>query len=131
MRGRRTALAVAVAVAVAALASAAQPATPKKWYWTEDKTEAAVIAKLKIPSCRVYFPDPANCGANRQPLPGRHPPGFTIGQAQCTGSDELRETFTFARFRCRTQARYARYQATFAIYPTGPTAFRWKILSPY
>lgn len=115
-------------VAVLSLAGTAGATVPKKWYWPTTKAEAVVITKLRIPSCRVD-PDPTNCSPNGTPLPGRHPIGYQIGAADCTGSDELGTRFVYNRFQCRVAAKYARVQAMFAIYVTGQNTFRWRVLS--
>lgn len=116
-------------IVVLALAPSLGAATPKRWYWTESRAEGFVLLKVKLPGCR-YAPSPTECTADGKPLPG-HPNvvGFQLGDAQCTGSNELGQTFKYARFSCRVISAYAPFfRATVAVYVTGPVTFRWKII---
>jgi hypothetical protein len=120
----RTLAVLALALVAAVMVATASAATPKKFYWSEEKAESLAAAKVRIPYCKV-FPADSKC------------PGYTYGfyglnEVLCTGADEKGETFTYARFRCRFLAGvrvqdYARGSLT--LYPTGKTTFRWKLTS--
>lgn len=118
-------------VAIAALTgSAAASTTTKKWYWAEDRAEAVLVAKFRMPYCRWEPNDAKVCKPTGVPLPG-HPNliGFQLGDASCTGADELGVSFKFSRFRCRVVSRYAPFfRSSIAVYPTGALTFRWKVL---
>jgi hypothetical protein len=110
-------------------AATSSSATPKKWYWTQSRAEALVVARVKLPFCRVDPSDP-DCAPNGVPRPG-HPNliGFSLGEAQCSGSDELGSSFRYRRFSCRVITPYPPYfRATVAVYVTGAATFQWKLL---
>lgn len=100
----------------------AQEIPTKKVYWTESHAEQAVVHTLRVPFCWLY-PDETDCAR----FPGYHP-----ATAHCTGADELGSSFTFSRFDCTIEVDdpYGRDigDGHVAVYPTGPSAFVWKLL---
>jgi hypothetical protein len=112
------------------VAGTAAAATPKKWYWTQSRAETTVLQKVGIPECWVWPdnrcdnpPGPywANGGARIKPR-----------TADCSGTDEYQSSFKFNRFTCKIVVTdyYGTPAArgTIALYPTGATTFRWKLL---
>lgn len=125
---RMQAVMVVVSLFVCApVAMASDQATPKRWYWTEEKAEAVAAAKIRIRYCLVFTTD-ARCVSDPS---GKH--GFYgVNEISCVGADEKGESFTFSRFRCRFVAGVRLYDyaaGRLLLYPAGPTAFRWKLSS--
>jgi hypothetical protein len=112
----RLAMLAATALALAGTASAA---TPKKWYWSETQAEALVVKKVRVPYCRV-FPDSPTCPGDRVLM--------YLESADCVGADELGSSFKFNRFRCQVVINYGYAKGRIAVYVTGPTTLRWKII---
>ena len=92
------------------------PPTTGTYFWSESFAESVLVAKLKIPYCNID-PGNANCGT-RAPIPVR--------RAECRGLDEKKGTFTYSRFTCESSTGSA--AGRIAVWPTGPTTFRWEIL---
>jgi hypothetical protein len=108
--------------------SSAQPPSVGTYYWAEAQTETAVVKSAKVPYCKVEPNDPDCAGG----------PRYGLQTAECRGSNEKGATFTYARFSCRVVAGYISRQSglevvlgtgTLAVYPTGPTTFRWSIIA--
>jgi peptidoglycan/LPS O-acetylase OafA/YrhL len=120
----KAALATAIVAASMLLLAGSSSASPRKAYWTQSQAETAVIAKVRLPYCRV-FPADSACGAGSM----RVLIGIRILSASCVGADELRAMFTYSRFTCdvTTYGRHA--QGHLAVYVTGPGTFRWKTIS--
>lgn len=127
--GARWCAAIAVvAIALGISTASAAPTAAKRWYWTQSRAETLVLAKVRLPGCRVS-PDPTNCSASGAPLPGRHPIGFTLGEVRCSGAGELGVSFKYSRFSCEVVSSYPPYfTAEIAVYVTGPNTFRWAII---
>lgn len=118
--------AIVAALAISPAAEATGPVT--KWSWTASQAERLVLQKVRIPFCRV-FPNENDC-ANGRPIPGSHGTrgGYRVASASCVGTDEIGSSFRFPRFSCEVvTAQYPR-QGHIAVYVTGPTTFRWKII---
>jgi hypothetical protein len=89
------------------------------YFWSESFAEDILVAKLKIPYCNVDADNP-NCGT-RAPIP--------VVRAECRGLDEKKGTFTYSRFTCDIRAGFSgNIGGRIAVWPTGPTTFRWEIL---
>lgn len=96
------------------------PAPTGRWFWTESYAEAMVIKKVRIPGCNVY-PENPNCDR----IAGAP---FRLGRAECRGLDEKPGTFTYSRFTCEIVLYNGQARGRIAVWPTGPTTLRWRIL---
>jgi hypothetical protein len=94
------------------------PPTSGTHYWTESFAEDMVIRKVRIPHCNVY-PDDPNC---------RLGGSFSVISAECRGLDEKPGTFTYSRFTCEIVLFNRTARGRIAVWPTGPTTFRWEII---
>lgn len=103
--------------------SASTPLPPTgSVYWSESQAEENVIRSVKIPACNVS--SSTNCAGE---------PGLVVDTANCRGSDERDSTFTYSRFTCEITVAYYHggdplARGHIAVYPTGPTTLRWKII---
>lgn len=123
-----------LAVLCTIAAGSASAATPKKWYWTEEKAEA-VAANIHVHFCVVVPSDPkcADYPAFKPKI------GFyTPDEVECRGADELRDTFRFSRFICKFVLGYESSQSGLYVQmasgrlrldPAGRAKFRWKLVS--
>ena len=123
------ALALLLLVGFVGLAAQSANAATPKTYWTTEKAEVAVttlrpLTKVRIPYCTV-FPQSARCEGGGGPGQGF----YTADQVLCTGADELRQTFRFARFSCRFVLKFGYATGTLTLIPTGKTTYRWKLVS--
>lgn len=131
MQVKRTLALFALVALSAAVTSTA--ATPRKFYWPEEKAERLAAAKVRIPYCAVFGYQDTKCAGSWYRPDGRPKLGFYgLNDVTCTGADERGETFAFARFRCRFVAGvrvrdYAR--GSLLLYPTGKTTLRWKLVA--
>jgi hypothetical protein len=114
----KTALLGIVAIAFV-LPGVGSAAPSKKWYWSETQAEALVVKKVRVPYCRV-FPDSPTCPGDRVLM--------YLESADCVGADELGSSFKFNRFRCQVVINYGYAKGRIAVYVTGPTTLRWKII---
>lgn len=120
---------LAVFAASCALPGTAKP-PPAKWYWTESHAEELVLAKVRVPFCRVQ-PNFANDCRNGVRV-GRKIDAYPVASADCDGGDELKQTFRYERFACSIEIRdyYGRPVAKghIALHLTGASTFRWELL---
>ena len=94
------------------------PLPTGKFYWTETHAEDTLLRKLVIPHCTVYPSDP-EC---------RGKVGVGIRSAECRGLDEKPGTFTYSRFTCEVFLFGINVRGRVAVWPTGPTTFRWQLI---
>lgn len=95
------------------------PPTTGTYYWSESYAEDMVVSKVRIPACNVDGAG-STCGT-QSPYP--------VVSAACRGLDEKPGTFTYSRFTCDIRAGYqGRIGGRIAVWPTGPTTLRWRIL---
>jgi len=95
------------------------PPTTGTYFWSESYAEEMIVSKVRIPYCNVY-PDDSTCGTQSP---------FRVVSAACRGLDEKPGTFTYSRFTCDIRAGYqGRIGGRIAVWPTGPTTLRWRIL---
>jgi hypothetical protein len=120
MRFGKTALGSALVVLAVAASSSAATAPPQ-WRWSESHAEAVVMAKVRIPYCNVY-PSSSQCPEGPNAI------GFQLQSADCTGAGEYRATFTYTRFTCKIVVYNGYAKGRIAVYPTGRSTLRWKIL---
>jgi hypothetical protein len=108
--------------------SSVPPPSIGTYYWGEAQAETAVVKSAKVPYCKVQPTDPDCAGG----------PPYALQSAACQGSNEKDTTFTYARFSCRVVAGYISRQSgleivlgtgTLAVYPTGPSTYRWSIIA--
>jgi hypothetical protein len=121
---------LSIFAALIVIAAPASATTPKKWYWTQSHAETTVLQRVKIPTCWVW-PDnrcdnpPGPFWANGG---GRVKPATT----DCSGADEYHSSFKFNRFTCKIMVADGNgvpaARGTIALYVTGATTFRWKLL---
>ena len=112
-------------------ATAASAAPPKKWYWSEEQADAAVLTRIKIPACYLMMDD-RRCANGVYRSDGRPYVGSTpIIEAECRGSDERGSSFTYARFMCRFVTYDANAVGRLILTPTGSVKLRWKLVSIY
>lgn len=94
------------------------PPTTGSYYWTENHAEAIVLQKVWIPNCVVNPDDPQCRGRN----------AWGLRSAECRGLDEKPGTFTYSRFTCEIVVFGVNLRGRIAVWPTGPTTLRWRLL---
>lgn len=117
-----TLVSVVIAGAAAGALTSDASSSTRKWYWTESHAEAAVIAHVRIPYCRVD-PSDSHCGTGTP-----YHVGLAVISADCVGATELRSTFRYNRFTCRIVTYNNGAEGKIAVFPVSATAFHWKIL---
>jgi hypothetical protein len=115
-------LATAAALLFAVVVSAATAATQKKWYWSESRADALVVANERIPFCRVYP------GDNECPVGSMKNVAIRLDSADCSGASEYRSSFTYNRFTCKVVTYNNGANARIAVYVTGRSTFRWRVI---
>jgi hypothetical protein len=118
----RATVVLGVLLAASVLASASSATVPKKWYWSESRAEALVVAHVKIPSCAIW-PDDPGCDAT-----GRPNDTTSVIRADCQGASEYKSSFTYPRFVCKVITYNNNAEGRIAVYVVGRTTFHWKIL---
>ena len=119
MKVLATAAALLFAVVVSTTATAA---TAKKWYWSESRADAVVVANVRIPFCRVYP------GDNECPVGSMKNVAIRLDSADCSGASEYRSSFTYNRFTCEVVTYNNGANARIAVYVTGRSTFRWRVI---
>ena len=121
-----------VALGVALLAPlGASAAKPKKFYWSEERAESAVLSKVRLPYC-VLEEDHPRCAEGIYRPNGRPRVGFfAMGDAECRGSGEHPSGFTYSRFMCEFLTLYGYAQGSILLTPTGAVKLKWKLVSLY
>lgn len=121
---RRTHLAIVVAILVVGaltISSMSASATASRtWYWTVPQAQRAIIAKVKIPYCRI-LPADAQCATK---LP------FRPTEATCRGFvAKPRSSTRFHRFTCDYIFKNdIGGDQHLTLYVTGRFTFRWKTI---
>jgi len=130
-RRRRAAATAVCLVCTLEAASATGAATPRKWYWSQARAEATVLQKVKIPECWIW-PD-NRCSNPPGPFWANGGSRIKVATADCTGRDEKGASFTFNRFVCKIVVNDGNgvpaAHGTIAVYVTGATTLRWKLLN--